>query len=290
MASRSLSIAISPGSQEVSLVPGETYEGSFTVLNPFPDAAQVGFRVRVAPMTSEDETFSLDFDDATDFSQIVNWVTLEPDSGALDGHTSTEIHYRISVPADAPAGGQYAAFLVQALPNDPAPAESSTATVKSSSQIAMLLYATVAGETRIEGTVVEHSLAPVYLDAPLKTTLLLSNTGNVHSRATVTLRVFPLFSSEEVYSTEETPTYKTVLPGSRLLFEQVWDETPKLGLYRVEEEVDFAGIYTVESRVVLFAPFWFVILAFLFLVAIFYGLIERLSLRKKSKKKVRKKS
>lgn len=284
----SASIAISPGAQEVSLTPGETYEGSFLVLNPFPDTSAVNFRIKAAPFTVEDEDFSLDFEDLTDLSQIVDWITLETSEGRLDERDSVDIKYTITVPTDAPAGGQYAAFLVRAVPADDATEQDSSTAIKSTSQVAMLLYSTVAGETRIEGKVVENNISPVYLDTPVKTSLLLSNTGNVHSRASTVLRIYPLFSNEEVYSTEETPETTLVLPNARAYSEKTWSETPLLGLFRVEQEVDFAGIYTVNSKTVLIAPTWFVVLAVLFLVAIFYYFIDHFYLYKNRQKKPKK--
>jgi len=284
----SLAIAVSPGAQEISLLPGEIYEGEFLVLNPFPENGEMNFKISVAPFTVEDEDFSLDFDDKTDLSQITDWISLETSTGTLSEYNSVAIRYRIAVPTDAPAGGQYAAFLVRGIPADESAQHDSSASIRSASQVAMLLYATVAGETRVEGKVVENNISPVYLNTPVKTSVLLSNTGNVHSRASTTLRIYPLFSNEEVYTTEETPETTLVLPNSRAFSEKTWEETPLLGLFRVEQEVDFAGIYTVKSKTVLIAPTWFVILAALFIVAVFYAFIERLALRKNRQKKSKK--
>ena len=286
----STSIAISPGNQEARLSPRETYEGSFSVINPFPNAEPISFRVKVAPFTVEDENFTLDFEDKTDYSQIVDWITLETTTGELASHDSqVEVKYKITVPADAPAGGQYAAFLVRALPPEDTTEYDSSAAIKSTSQVAMLLYATVAGETRVEGKVLENNISPVYLDTPLKTSVFLGNTGNVHSRATITLRVYPLFSDEEIYTTEETPETLLVLPGAHTFSERTWQETPRLGLYRVEQEVDFAGLYTIDSQTVLVAPTWLILLVFLFIVGLFYWLIDHLRFYRRSSRKSTKK-
>ncbi len=284
-------VAVSPGAQEIALTPGEVYEGSFTVLNPFVDSGVVSYHISVAPMSVEDEQFSLDFDDFTDTSQIVDWVELETVTGTLDERASATINYKIAVPADAPAGGQYAAFLVRAESGDAVTEANSIASIRSTTQVAMLLYSTVAGETRVEGTVLENNISPVYLDSPVKTSVFLSNTGNVHARAGVTLRVYPLFSDEEIYSTEEQPNTTLVLPNARAYSEMTWEETPQLGLFRIEQEVDYAGLYTRRTQTVLVAPVWFIVLAVLFLLAVSYAIVERVFLyktRRKNPKKVQK--
>lgn len=282
-----LPVAISPGSQEIMLVPGESYDGEFSIINTFSGMDSVHYSVNIAPMTVEDENFSLDFKDVTDFSQIIDWIEVENPEGDLNVGENIKIKYHISVPENPPAGGQYAAFLVStSKPGSTLESDSAEGiegvTLHTRSQIAMLLYAIVSGETVVEGTVIENNIPQFFIDCPVKVSSLLSNTGNVHSNATYKMRIYSLFSQEEIYTNEESPITNLIIPGSKFYSEKTWDETPRLGVFRVEQEIDFAGNINLESRVVLVSPLWFVVLCLVFFVALVFSIFERIFFQKKS--------
>ncbi len=277
-------LAVSPGLIEVSLLtPGQVYEGEFTVLNPATEDAISRYSITVGPLTFDDEYYSPAFEDTSDFNQIVDWIEIENPSGELAPQERHIIHYKITVPEDAPAGGQYASFLVAS--EDPAGTQQQEGVaVAARSRIAILLYSTVDGETREEGHVIENNVPSIVFDQPIKTSSLIINSGNIHIKAKYTLRIYPLFSGEEVYTNEESPVISTVIPDTTLYNEKTWEDTPLLGLYRVVQEIDFGDRIDRKETVTLVAPLWFMILAFLFLVSIIYGIIERIGKRKEAKK------
>lgn len=277
------SIAVSPGAQDIFLLPSTTYEGEFSILNPFTDDGSIRYTVKVAPFTVEDEHFTLDFEDKTDASQIVDWITLETSEGVLEGHAETVIRYKITVPEDAPAGGQYAAFLVRSEPAEASTPTQENVSIRSTSQVAMLLYSTVAGETRTSGEVLDNSVNMFYLGTPIKVSSLLKNTGNVHIPVAYTLKIFPLFSGEEVFTNEENPARSTLIPNTSLYSEKTWEETPLLGVYRVVQEISFAGETDVRETISLVCPLWFLFLILAFLGTIIYWFIDRTRKRKVKK-------
>lgn len=278
-----MSVAVSPGILDAYLSPGEIFEGEFKVLNPSLSGETISYAIKPAPMTVEDELYSLDFEDITDYSQVLDWIEIEEPTGVLAPHEEKTIKFRISVPEDAPAGGQYAAFLVSANTPDGEEKNANGVAIKSKSQIAVLFYSTVAGETRIEGKVIENNIYGFYLNQPIKVSSLISNTGNVHIPATYTLRIFPLFSDEEIYTNEEFPETNTVIPGTRLYTEKTWEDTPRLGIYQVEQEIDFGDIITVEKKLTVVCPTWFLILVVAFLASVIFAGIERTMKRRKDK-------
>ena len=284
MEASNLSLAISPGMQEISLVPGETYEGSFLVSNPFLGASELNYFVRLAPLNFEDLTYDISFEEEKNYNQILNWTEIETPTGTLAPKESAEVVYRITVPENAPAGGQYLAFLVGAQTPDSAEMTGQVS-VSSSSQIAMLLYSTVSGEDNPSGEVVENTIPLILLDQPLKTSSTIKNTGNVHLDASYVLKVFPLFSNEELYSTEESPAHNTVIPGTSLYSEKTWDDTPLLGIYRVVQEITLLGDTSTQESYTLVCPTWFFFLALFFVAALFYSLIDRSRNRKLKKSK-----
>lgn len=276
-------LAVSPGLIEVDLLtPGQVYEGEFTVLNPTLDGATSHYSITAGPLTFDDEYYSPAFDDASDFNQIVDWVEIAEPSGELAPQERRTIKYKITVPEDAPAGGQYMSFLVSA-EDSAASGQSEGVAVAARSRIAVLLYSTVAGETREEGHVIENNVPAIVFDQPIKTSSLIINSGNVHIKAKYTLRIYPLFGEEEIYTNEESPVVSTVIPDTTLYNEKVWEDTPALGLYRVEQEIDFGDRIDRQETVTLVAPTWFIVLAFLFIASVMYGLIERISKRKEAK-------
>ena len=281
-ANSSSPLAVSPGLIEVSLTPGEVYEGVFFVINPATDATVSHYAISAAPLNFFDESYTPAFTDPSDYNQIVDWVEISEPKGELNPQEKRAIHYKITVPEDAPAGGQYMSFLVAADDTITSDQQESIA-VTAKSQIAILLYSTVAGETREVGTVIENNVGSFFFDQPIKTSSLVINSGNVHIPAKYTLRIYPLFSNEEIYTNEESPKISSVIPDTTLYNEKTWEDTPLLGLFRVEQEIDFGDKYNVKSSLVLVAPSWFVIVCLLFLAALIYAAIERVKKRKEEK-------
>lgn len=280
--SSSSPLAVSPGLIEVALTPGEVYEGDFSVLNPVTVDITSNYSISVAPLNFFDESYTPAFTDKSDYNQIVDWIEIEAPKGSLAPQEKRQVHFKITVPADAPAGGQYASILVAAEDTGIADQNEPIA-VSAKSRIAILLYSTVAGETREEGTVIENNVGAFFFDQPIKTSSLVINSGNVHIPAKYTLRVYPLFSDEEIYTNEESPKISSVIPDTTLYNEKVWEDTPLLGIFRIEQEIDFADKYNVKSTIAIVAPTWFVILVLLFITAVIYALIDRIQKRKQEK-------
>ncbi|MBR3232918.1 hypothetical protein IKF74_01375 [Candidatus Saccharibacteria bacterium] len=282
-ANSSSPLAVSTGLIEVALTPGEVYEGDFLVLNPATENIISRYSITAAPLNFFDESYTPAFADPSDYNQIVDWVEIAEPKGELKPQEKHTIHYKITVPEDAPAGGQYMSFLVAAA-DDATSNQQESAAVTAKSRIAILLYSTVAGETREEGTVIENNVGAFFFDQPIKTSSLVINSGNVHIPAKYTLRIYPLFSNEEIYTNEESPKISSVIPDTTLYNEKTWEDTPLLGLFRVEQEIDFGDKYNVKSNLVLVAPTWFVIVCLLFLAALIYAIIDRVKKRKEEKK------
>ena len=281
---KTVSLGVSPGLIRVDeLAPGEIFEGEFYIMNSSQGDATQSYSIVAAPLAFENINYDLSFSERNDFNQIVDWIEIEDGQGVLSPQERRAIKFRIAVPDAAPAGGQYASFLVSPNYATEAGSRSQGVSVENKSQIAILLYTTVDGETRREGTVLENRVAPLYLNRPIKTSSLVENTGNVHLPISYTLRIFPLFSNEEIYTNEENLEEKLVIPDTELYQEKTWEETPLLGLFRVQQDIDFGDRIDRKETVTLVAPTWFIILAFLFIASVMYGLIERISKLKEAK-------
>lgn len=268
------SIAISPAKQQIALSPGQVLRGQLEVSNPSTEDT-LHYTVSLRPFTVEDESYQLSFEDATDFSQILSWVTLEQASGVLAPGEKGTVAYRITVPDNAPAGGQYLAFLVSPSEKN-AVRPASGMTIKHSTNIASLLYATVDGEIKQELTVLENKAKLIYLDGPIKVSSLVKNSGNTHLEASYTLTIRSFLGNVSLYSTRNQPNLRTLIPGTKFYFEQTWDDTPVLGLFKVEQEITYLDTQSSSETYVLACPTWFLVLLLAFLGSLIYAVVERI--------------
>ena len=273
------SIGVSKGIEEIELSPGETFSGEFDVLN-LSQTDSVAFRVKISPYSVDDETYDANFTDYDDYNQIVDWTTLETVEGELKSSERKTIVYNISVPKNAPAGGQYLSFLVEII--NPK-AEEKNLSLSTKSQVASILYASVSGETVKSAEIHENRISLLFLDRPIYASSLLENLGNVHVDAEYILKVYPLFSNEELYSTEEAPVRNVLLPETTLSSEKTWEETPRLGFFRVSQEIRIpeTGETSLVEKTVFVSPTWFLILVLMFLFSMIFWLFFRARERKK---------
>lgn len=265
------SFSVSPMYQLVSLTPGETYVGNFEIVNPGTNTETFYYQLRIEP-------FSVDNDDDIslvsngDYNQIIDWIELSEPSGTILPNAHKEIRFTINVPKDAPAGGQYVSIVVS---SGEYRVDNSTVDLREVYEAAHLIYADVAGETVRKGDFEEVGVKSFLFSGNITGSARIKNEGNVHSIATQTMQVYPLFSKEEVFTNEEDPKEVLIMPGNTLYSSISWDGTPSLGVFRVIYNVEFEGVESTVDKMVIVCPLWllFILLACLFIVlfAIIFG-------------------
>lgn len=269
-------LQISPVSQKISLEPGSTYNGAFKVNNI--GDGDFEYTIGVAPYSVTGDNYSPSYENDTTYTQLSKWITFDKENGNLKPNESAEIKYTINVPSDVPNGGQYAAITASVDNND-------NTNVKTVSRAAMIVYAHVVGETRETGNIVENSLPGFVLGGnKISATSLVENTGNVHSEAKYTLKAYPFGSSEEVYTNEENPDTRIILPETKRYNTLTWEETPQLGLYTVEQTIEFMGQTSTTSKLVLVCPIWLIVIFIALIFAIIFTVVMRARSRKQGRK------
>lgn len=264
-------LQVSPSKLDIDLAPGKTEKKSFQVQNtgnkPFE------FKVEVAPYSVVDENYDPNYSNESKYTDLAKWVTFSQTEGNLESDGSVKIDVEINVPKDVPAGGQYAAIMVSVDRNQAS--ESEGAQIGMTQRIGLVMYSTVEGKTRKEGKVIENKVPSFKFQPPVTASSVVENTGNVHATATYTLQVFPLFGGEEVYSNEDKPDTRTILPETKRYNEIQWEGAPALGIFKVKQTVNFLGQDSVTEKIVFLCPIWFLFIILLLIFVIIFWIINR---------------
>ena len=284
-------ITLSPMSQQVILIPGDSYETSFNISNPSGQTEDAYYKLSVEPFYVN-ENGAATFEAKGDSGKIVDWISFEvPEDGKLSPNNTSEIKFRIDVPENAAAGGQYASIIVTMMneaekrdddndKNGVKNSDDNKATIKEIKRIAHLVYAEVAGNTFRKGEISDVSLSSFLFSGNITASSLVKNTGNVHGSAYYKLQVFPLFSNEEIYSNEEHLESHVVLPDQTLHNETAWEDTPGIGIFNVVYTVEFEGSEARIERMVIKCPVWLLFIIIFVIAALIIWIAIRIRARK----------
>ena len=219
-------LEISPVSTRVSLNQKEQKPGTIEVKN----YGNEPLNIRVYPTPFSNADGNRNFKNESDYTKISHWIKIKDDSGNYqDSVTFTmtpkqtkTISYKIDVPSNAPAGGQYATIFFESLDD-----QKSEDSIKTTTRVGMLIYANVAGELIREANITNIRTNSFITSDNLKVSYTVENKGNIDFQASTTLQVSSLFGRQLYNDTELT----TVFPDSSENVEFEWKDTPGFGLY-----------------------------------------------------------
>jgi len=272
-----LRISISPGVQRAELDPGAVYRNNITVTNE--SDRDTKFQLGVEPYSVEGTDYAPVYTVRNAHTQITNWVTFDEDEVEIPAHNSRVIEYTVTVPYDAPGGGQYAALFAETQNDD------ATAILPSASA-GTILIAKVSGETRETGEVKESNISKFLLAPPVVASAVVENTGNVDAEAKMSIKIENYFSGEVIYDGSGKPVESTILPGTTRRLEFSWSNVPRLGVLKVTQTVEFINDAEIKTRTVFICPVWFIALIILIILAIIFRIVAK----KREDKKTRKNS
>lgn len=281
-------MTVSPPHQKIILVPGEVFEGSVEVSNPATSPYDLKYSVTVGSFSlGKDKDGNVDYNDTdvdtiTGYNQIMDWIQLGKTSGTVKPNEVDVVPFTINVPADAPAGGQYATIIVQddTLTSMPS---SAGVSIQSVVRFASGIFAEVAGKTVEKAEIVENSVPAFSFNTPLSVSSVVANTGNVHINAEYILQVWSLFSDTEIYSNEEEPAEKLIMPDSKRYNEQSWSGAPRVGIFRVRQTVKALGEVSVIEKIVIICPLWLIIAIIIMMAFAVISLVLKAKSRKSKK-------
>ena len=286
-------MTISPPRQKIVLVPGEVFEGSIKVSNSIDSKSDLKYSVTVGSFNLvKDENGKADYDDVdsdtiTSYNQIMEWIKLGKESGTIKPNESDTVPFTITVPSDAPAGGQYATIIVQNDTNQDDKG-SDGVNIQNIVRFASNIFAEVAGETRKEGQILENTIPAFVLSNPLSASSTVKNDGNVHTDAKYSLQVWPLFSDEEICTNKEKPSESMIMPETERLHVEECN-LPAVGIYRAKQTVEIFGEKSVMEKTVFMCPLWLLFLIVFVIVALVIWIVTKTKNKKTSKKQPEKK-
>lgn len=281
-------LTVTPPNQKVVLTPGETYNGSIKVSNPAGSDRDVEYAVAVVSFSeygadgSKDDYGNVDFVSKTNYNQMVDWITLDNAAGSLSPNETTVVQYSINVPKDAPAGGQYAALSVRDITGSVTMGDG--VAVNNIVQILSIIYAEVLGETRTEGVILENEMPNFLTNGHLEAMSRVRNNGNVHTDATWTLQVWPLFSNEEICTNEEKPSSSLVMPETEKFHTEECN-LPMVGIFRAKQTVTIFGETDILEKTIIVCPIWLLFIIIFVVVALIIWIVLRVKGHKGSRAK-----
>lgn len=275
----SIHLQISPVKQKLKLKPGQTQVSSIKVMNI--GTEKFTYTVSVAPYSVVDEKYNPNYENKTgDYTKMTNWITIDEKlkTGTIEPKTAIDVPFTITVPSDVPSGGQYAAIMAET-----SDGSKPNSVIKTVNRLGMILYADIAGGSiRESGEIVNNNVSSFVLEPPFSVTSTVENTGNVESVATYTVRIWPFGSNETVFSNEQNPSKLDIIPKTRRFNTITWDGAPKLGLFTVEQKIEYLGKTSVVKKLVLICPFWLMLIFIIIIVALVSWLVIRIMKRKKA--------
>ncbi len=265
-----VSFSIRPVSNNFEIKAGETATGEITIINPDYATDTLNYEISTAPYSVVGEGYKADLVSTNEFTEIVNWITLSETTGSLEPGEKKTVEYTIKVPENAPSGGQYSAILVNAIPKE----SEARATIKSFYEITHIVYANIAGETVHDAEILKNDIPTLVTKVPVTTSVTLSNNGNTHEYANISITAKNVLNGEELYSEENTTLSEIIMPNTTRLFKRDITNLPALGVVDITQSVLYNDEVSTITSHVFICPIWFALLVVVTLVAIISAIVK----------------
>ena len=271
-------IIVSPMRESVVLNPGDIYKSSFSVSNPGDSEKDISYHIEIQPFYVN-ENYDPVFTDEYGVGDIVHWVTITSGAtGVLKPNDLSYVEFEINVPEDAPAGGQYVA--ITAVAGLGTNNTEGGVGISEGIALAHVVLAEITGNTIYGGDITDSGVESFMLGGMITGHSTVTNTGNIHALAKYTMKVFPLFSDQPLYSNESNIEDHYILPSRSFYNETFWEDPPSMGIFNVYYKVEFQGMVTEITRMVIVCPGWLLFIIMLALAILTIRIIALVKLRK----------
>lgn len=238
-------ITVGPVKLEYSLDPGAVVSGTMYVKNEELNAKT--FYPSVDRFTEQNGEKQFIKDD----SLIGDWLKITP-SVKLAAGKDAEIPFTLTIPKNAPPGGQFAVVWWSTSP----PVSTATQQVSIQSRAGILVYVNISGEIVEDTTITKFDTATgghVFGDSIVSFYLNVSNAGNVYVKPVGTITLSNIFGSVRDTMTINDKKYQ-ILPNSYRVFpDMIWNGH---GFYIGPYKATLALSYDDKTSAVLYSSFW----------------------------------
>lgn len=273
---------LTPMSQDIALKPGETYTGHITVVNPVDATSDFSYKVSVSPFNMVGEDYTVDLATEYNRSMMTKWISIAEPTGTIKPNESKEVEFKITVPKDAPAGGQYAALGVTSN-NDVETGNGLS--VQNVFEMASVIYASVSGKTVHEGQILANNIPSFSVGTPVNLSATIQNTGNIHDYAYYTITVNNVFTGEVILPTEETDGHyaEVIMPESTYNSQREINNLPALGIVHVTQTINYNGETSSKEGNIIICPIWFLLLVLATIAALVTTIVLIIKKHRKNK-------
>lgn len=238
-------LKISPTTKRLSLKSGDYIEETITIANEGTESVESS--IYVTPYSENEDGITKDFDISNNYNQISRWIKIKNTDGefvdkaeyGLAPGEEKKVTFSISVPNEAPSGGQYACIFMESKRK-----EHIQGTIQAIPRVGSLVYAQIDGELKREAKLAGIEAKKFGNNIGVKANV--ANTGNIDIQATLDVKIESVFGEELYRHTGVT----TILPESNKTIYVEWGETPAVGIFRVKHELKALNITENETRIV----------------------------------------
>ncbi len=277
-----ITIQINPTDQEFDLVPGTSASGRVKVKNI--GRLEFNFHVFARPYQALNENYDPDFNTSNSYTKLQNWIEFPVTEFHLGPGEETFVDFVINVPLDVPAGGQYAAVIMETRDS-----MDGSSNFQAINQVASLIYGRVAGETHESGQLISHTIPKFLLGSPFAISARVENTGNIDFKFTQSITIWDFFTGREIMNPDAIDvdgrnigrSSSIVLPGSTRYNALTWEGAPQLGVFRVHQTISLLGENHDFESLVFVCPIWLGLAVLFLIVLMIIWLILRAATRKK---------
>ena len=154
-------------------------------------------------------------------------------------------------------------------------------------EIASVLYARVEGEIIHEGEILENNIPEFATSPDISVSSLISNKGNMHELATITIKATNAFTGETIISTDSGEGVYTelIMPDSQRFVSKDLDGLPMAGIINLQQSIYYDGETSIVEKNVIICPIWLMVLFALTIAAIVVSIV--MSIRRHKKKRAK---
>lgn len=262
----SLTLSVSPTIFDMTANPGQVWQSNVRIINTNP--YDLNLFIDVADFVPKGESGVPRFiplTESTNSASLAHWISA-PQTLLVPAEKTLELPFTITLPADAPPGGHFAALMISTKPNGKTEGVSA---VQTSQVITSLIFLRVSGDVTENSTVRSFRTTDYILSKPEATfELRIENKGNVHVQPQGEISIYNMWGQERGTITVNQQTlFGNVLPNSVRKYSFTWsgDWSPSdIGRYTAVATLG----YGVDSKQFMHADtaFWIIPWKFLLLV------------------------